>query len=313
MRTAFAVLIGFAMSGSAFGCAQLEDLDELQEVACTGSCNGDASATQPDGVVDATADGPVDAASDGSVETTTDGAAPDALADGPRESADAPAPPTVTLVQVAGTGNSLGASQSTAAVIGPGGLLVVAAYWDPSGLATVQVTDTLGNSWVALPEQHNLGAQGLTPPEYPPAVQLWYAENATGGNDTITATLSSGTCYMGFFFIEYAGIATTGALDSNAGQIASATVGSNTMQAGLLTTSSPVDLIVAVFLDSNAVGLMGAGPGFTAESTDTNAYALVEDNVPAGAAPGAHTPTATLPAGVVDNDWAAASAAFKVQ
>ena len=72
-------------------------------------------------------------------------------------------------------------------------------------------------------------------------------------------------------------------------------------------------MVVALFADVAAYGPMTAGSGFVAEQTDAPFSAMIEDDLPAGAAPGTYAAAATLPphsdAGLVC--WAATAAAFE--
>lgn len=97
---------------------------------------------------------------------------------------------------------------------------------------------------------------------------------------------------------------------------ASATVATGataTMTAGTLTTTGARDVVVALFGDEASYGQMVAGSGFEAEQVDTGFAAMIEDDVPVGAAPGMHEAQAVLP---VDSDaglacWVGVSAAFE--
>ncbi len=87
---------------------------------------------------------------------------------------------------------------------------------------------------------------------------------------------------------------------------------------GNLTTTGASDLVVALFADVTQYGTMTAGSGFVARQVDTGFVALIEDNLPAGAAPGMHAAGAQLPpeaadGGVNNGDgcWVALAAAFK--
>jgi hypothetical protein len=220
-----------------------------------------------------------------------------------RYTADGGAPPrSIMLGQVVTPGDTSGAGESEPVLVTAGDLLVVAVYWDNDS-AHVTVTDALGNTWAPGTEQSNPGNG---------QVQIWYAENAKGGADTVTVTQDQPSNYMGFYLLEYGGILPTGSLDAENGQIA--TLDTNAMQTGPLTTTGPLDVIVAVFSDTCGVsGLIAAGPGFVAESADRGFDTMVEDNAPGGVTPGMQSATATLPGDIMSHCWAATAAAFKAR
>jgi hypothetical protein len=199
-------------------------------------------------------------------------------------------------------GSVSAASQAAQASITAGDLLVVAVYW-AQHTASVQVTDTLGNRWTHLSAQNACAIS---------MVQIWYAEGAAGGSDTITVTQDS-TDKLGFFLLAYGGIMPAGSFDAANEQSASS-AGSNAMQVGPLVTSGSLDVIIAIFADTRvSSGLMGTGAGFTREGADQGFISLVEDNAVAPVPPGSYYATAALPASTSDICWSAVAAAFKAQ
>lgn len=181
-----------------------------------------------------------------------------------------------------------------------GNLLLVAAYW--TGSSTITVKDALGNTWVAADASPASSCSRSR-------TQIWYATTAATGSDAITVT-GSVADGRGMILLEYEGVADAGALESASSRAAA--VGSSTASAPDLTTSSPLDVIVAVFADFNGTGEMAPGAGFTARARDPDFYSMVEDNLP-GVAPGSHSVTASLPAGQSDACWTGAAVAFKAK
>jgi hypothetical protein len=168
----------------------------------------------------------------------------------------------------------------------------------------VTVSDTLGNTFESAPSQ----SEGPCASQ----VQIWYASGVTGGSDTITVSRASGSIpFQGIFALEYSGVAATGAFDSQAGKAAS--VNGSTMDTGSLDTSGTHDLIVALFSDGAESGQMTPGAGFRSLGVDNGYNAIIEDNLPGGAAPGSHVATATLPAKDTYQCWVGTAVAFKAQ
>jgi hypothetical protein len=213
-----------------------------------------------------------------------------------------PPPPSTAAAQVVSAPTNCTTSQSVSLTESAGNLLVAAVYWYGSNVETI--SDTLGNTWNSVPVQDN--------PTGPTDVQIWYAQNIKGGANTVTLSQPV-PVYVGFYLIEYSGIATTNALDTVAGKIAPAS--SNVADTGNLTTSGSQDLIVGLFADSWGSGTMTPAPGWISRGTDPVFYSLVVDNLPAGSGSGTGTfdPAATLPGSNSDAAWSATAAAFKVK
>jgi hypothetical protein len=141
-------------------------------------------------------------------------------------------------------------------------------------------------------------------------VEIFYAGGIAAGNNVVTVTQSSGTTPLGAFVVEYSGARAAGALDGvSGGSAASSTA---TMSAGNLTTTSAHDLVVAIFAEATAYGIMTTGPGFSVVDNDTTFYSMFEDDLPAGFGPGTIAPTGTEPGGTPSDCWVAAAAAFHV-
>jgi len=206
--------------------------------------------------------------------------------------------PPIAEVQVVSTGTTSTTSQSVSLMETAGNLLVAAVYWNGSNVTTI--SDSLGNTWNSVPVQDN--STRATD------VQIWYAQNIKGGANTVTLTQPL-SVYVGFYVIEYSGLATTNALDTAAGKIASAA--SQVADTGNLTTSGSRDLIVGLFADSWGSGTMTPATGWISRGTDPNFYSLVVDNLPGGT--GTFDPKASLAGSNSDAAWSATAVAFKAK
>jgi hypothetical protein len=208
------------------------------------------------------------------------------------------------LVQAKNAGNVQTATAMTTAQVGAGNLLVAAVYWDVTAASLTSVGDSLGNTWHQALAQTHL----KTPCTASSIVQIWYAENVHGGMDTVTVTFTQGGDYLDFYLLEYSGVATTGALDAQGGQIAMNAT--NMVSVDLTTTHQ--DLIVGIFADTTGVH-MTPGTGYEAVGQDTYFSALVVDNLTGsagpGVGPGAHVVSEML--GGSDACWAASAVAFR--
>jgi hypothetical protein len=285
------------------GCAAILGIDEPN---VGGDDGGDANWT-PDV---AQGEGPPPAA-DGGGEASDAGAEASAdtgstTVDG---AGDAPTTSPITLVQVLELGHVEDGGAQTVALNESGqDLLVVAVYWNDN-VATVTVSDSLGNAWQAVPAESNSSLCGSSQGTQ---AQLWYAPSIQAGSNTVTIRKSpSDDLPVGAFVLEYAQVATTAALDSHSGQVAA--VASNEMTTGTLTLQGTSDLVVALFADTLGGGAMMAGSGYRAVSADDQFYSMVADNLPHGAGPGSATATATLPGDASDLCWTATAAAFRAR
>lgn len=204
----------------------------------------------------------------------------------------------IAKVQVASAATTSTTTRSLSIMETAGNLLVVAAYWNGSDAASI--SDTLGNAWSSIPVENN----GTTATD----VRIWYAQNIKGGTNTITVS-QPWSVSIGFYLIEYSGVATTGALDAASGKIASAA--SQVADTGNLATTGCRDLVVGLFADTWGTGNMTPGSGWISRGTDPNFYSLVVDNLPGGT--GTFDPKASLVGSNSDAAWSATAAAFKAK
>jgi hypothetical protein len=143
--------------------------------------------------------------------------------------------------------------------------------------------------------------------------QIWYAESAHPGVDTITVTQTAVTAAggeLGLGVFEYRGLASSSTLDVESSQCAPITTATMSSP-GIMTTTQ--DLLVGVFVDPCGQGTMSAATPFSMEDGNTSYFYLYEDdqNAGTGVANGFYQATATDAR--TSNCWMAAIAAFKAQ
>ncbi|HWZ43915.1 MAG TPA: hypothetical protein VNW97_10575 [Candidatus Saccharimonadales bacterium] len=205
---------------------------------------------------------------------------------------------TIAKVQVVSPGSASTTSLSASITETAGNLLVAAVYWNGSDVASV--SDKLGNTWMSVPVQDNATTST--------DVRIWYAQNIKGGANTVTVT-QPWSVTLGFYLIEYSGIAIANALDVATGKIASSA--SHSIDTGNLTTTGCRDLVVGLLADTWGSGTMTPGAGWTSRGTDVNFYSTVVDNLPGGT--GTFDPNASLAGSNSDAAWAATAASFKAK
>jgi hypothetical protein len=226
---------------------------------------------------------------------------------GEPDKGDLATPPIMLVKEVTASENS-GAANSRQAMItlGAGHLVVVAIFWSDNS-ASVTVNDTAGNVWQQI---EGAPIDAACADKNGPRAQLRYVTNSKPGTTTITVTQSTTTSNpMGFFVLEYANVKHMTAVDGERG--ASATMASNTMSPGSMTTTQDGDLIVALFSDPKSSGALRPDPSYHLRAEATAPYALVEDNLPSAFTPGPYAPQAYLPMGTSDACWGATAAAFR--
>ena len=114
-------------------------------------------------------------------------------------------------------------------------------------MPTVTVTDSQGNACVQA-----VASGGSA---------IWYAVNVKGGTDTVTANFASSTGFSLIYVHEYAGLATSSALDQVSAQTGTGTA----VSSGAKTTTQANELIFGYA--SVDYSVTGAGAGFTARQT----------------------------------------------
>jgi hypothetical protein len=133
---------------------------------------------------------------------------------------------------------------------------------------------------------------------------IYYAENISGGANTVTVAQSITNNTLRFAILEYSGVATSNSLD-----VIAAAQGTGTApNSGNATTTAGGDLVLGMIVTANGATVT-AGSGFTIEETvpaAPNTKLIVEDG--AKSAVSAVAANATLTA---SDNWGAGFAAFK--
>lgn len=143
------------------------------------------------------------------------------------------------------------------------------------GSYSFSISDTQGNTYVPLSKNTSSTTNGVR-------LQLFYAENIKSGPNSISYTYS-GLSDVGFTAVEYSGIKTSGALDTEATPLLSST---NTAT-HTSNSFNPKDgsLIFAAFGDESSSPAPGTitGTGITIFQTDNTHYDSQGDNLSATA------------------------------
>jgi len=188
-----------------------------------------------------------------------------------------------TIGYVQGTSNTAdsGTSISTTyySAQGAGDLNVVVVDWADSTSTVGSLTDSQGNTYVAV--------VGPTRSSGNDSQQMFYAKNiasASAGANTVTVTYSTTVAYPEIRIVEYSGISTSNPLDVDIG--ASGT--GLTMSSGSITTTNANDLLVA----ANAIYSETAAPGTGYTQRVESAFTeIIEDETVS--ATGSYSATAT--------------------
>jgi len=139
------------------------------------------------------------------------------------------------------------------------GNLIIAFVRMNTTSATVNVTDTLGNTYVDAVAQVQSNDHSQ--------VHLFYAKNAFGGANTVKATFSSSNSHPWLAIYEYAGLNAATPLDKTAHAQGRSTSPSTTATP---TTTSANELVFAGFgFPSAYTGTQTAGSGYTLVQNDT--------------------------------------------
>jgi hypothetical protein len=165
---------------------------------------------------------------------------------------------------------------------------------------TISVTDSRGNVYRQAFKFNNVEPGTV---ENDDTVALFYAENIAGGANTITVSLSRAAS-LRFAIFEYAGVATSNALDVTRNAAASGA----SLNSGSATTTAPGDLVMGIF-STQSYRTFTPGAGFTTRASVNaapNTVLMVADRILA--TPGSVAATATLSAADI---WGAGLAAFR--
>lgn len=173
----------------------------------------------------------------------------------------------VAFVQVVAkdAGAASSTTQAFSLTSASGDTIIVGVHWDPQSVNVSSVTDSQGNTYVSAVGPTNWDSGGSRQQEF-------YATNITGGNITITVTMSGTTGIdLEIYQLEYAGLEANVGFD--VGSAGTTTNPTTAMDSGSATTHNKVELIYGHGTAHNAVS--SAGAGFTTRSTF--ASNLVED------------------------------------
>jgi hypothetical protein len=177
-----------------------------------------------------------------------------------------------------------------------GNAIVVVASWHPGTVETPTVSDTLGNTYTALPKLTG----SLSGGGEPVTMAIWYALNIAGGSNTVTiAGLNNDDA--GMTAVEYSGVATSAAIGitsmvSDFGNAQTTTPTSNTFSPG---TGSLLFVAFADETKTETQSTMAAGAGYTLVEADGAHIDIEEDNL--SSSPGQQTATFTV--GVPSSAW----------
>jgi hypothetical protein len=214
---------------------------------------------------------------------------------------------TQTLLSADGTATSsttiaitLGATVSASA------LVVGTVFWGSDTININGVTDDKGNTYSVIDSQHSTG-DGASAAQF-------YKEGISNGPITITATFSATTPFRRICVSEYAGIATSSAIDvHNVQWRGTFGLSANGVTSLSATTTANDDLIRGSFFDTSGnanVLSAGTSPAFNQRAAGTSGNivpCVVEDFLQTTA--GAITATATQ---TVNDNMICSIATFKI-
>jgi Bacterial Ig-like domain (group 2) len=146
-----------------------------------------------------------------------------------------------------------------------GDLIIVQAVWSSTTFGVTSLTDTVGNTFVSAGI-----AQGSTSTQQI-ATQIFYAANAIGGQDQVTATIG-GSTFFNIFIYEVAGAAPINPLDVSA-------IGNGTglsVTTGTATTTAASDFVFVGTGHHYGYDTVGAGfTGMQASATGLGEYEVI--------------------------------------
>ena len=201
---------------------------------------------------------------------------------------------TITLtqhrgIQSSGTSITLAFASNNVA----GNLIVVAARASLPN-QTFSITDTRGNTYRQAVRRNGGSDHTLA---------IYYAENIRAGANQVRVVISN-SASLRFAILEYAGVATSNALDVTA----SATQSNSLPNSGNATTTASGDLLIGAF-STRVSRTFAAGSGYTIRQAISAAPAtalMVEDRIQSTAGPVAANASLNTP-----DLWGAALAAFR--
>jgi hypothetical protein len=177
---------------------------------------------------------------------------------------------SIALIQAnAAQGSNVTSLSSAFPVANTAGNLIIAFVRMNTTSATVNVTDTLGNTYVdaVAQVQNNDHSQ----------VHLFYAKSVLGGANTVKAAFSSSNSHPWLATFEYAGLNAANPLDKTAHAQGRSTTPST---GATPTTTNANELVFAGFgLPASYTGTQTAGTGYTLVQNDTGTSAAATESM----------------------------------
>lgn len=170
-----------------------------------------------------------------------------------------------------------------------GNFIIAYVVWNASNTPSTTVTDTAGNTYVAV------GVPSTTVADS--SAQLFYAKNIAAGSNTVMANFSTSSSFQFLYIHEYSNIDKTNPLD----QTVNANGFGTAVDSGSLTTTFPTELL---FSGSMSFDTESAGTGWTSRSTFFNG--LTQDQIVSSA--GTYNATATIDS---SQSWMIQAATFR--
>lgn len=181
-----------------------------------------------------------------------------------------------------------------------GNLIVVYVTSATNNPGTFTVSDSANNAYIAAASTLQTGQSSCATSQ-----EFFYATNIAGGADTITASTTAANG-VGIAAMEYSGVATSAALDAQAGNPTSNCSWTTTPASASFTTSNANDLIVGGAIITATGPSWSAGSGFTLRYGSASTFFAAEDEAVSSA--GSYSSTFNLS---TQGTWIAAAVAFK--
>jgi hypothetical protein len=109
---------------------------------------------------------------------------------------------------------------------------------------------------------------------YNQKISIFYAANASGTTNKVTATFNKGVTSPSLVLLEYRGAATSSPFDASSTAL---NIGAAAPWSGSASATSAVELAVGVLYSNPSTEVPAAGTGFTTETTSSVSATYVED------------------------------------
>lgn len=167
----------------------------------------------------------------------------------------------VQSASVSGTSATTSVAKAFTSNVVTDNLIVVGVSWGSAAvIESCIVTDTLGNTYMRLPNCNQIDATNQQ------QIAVFYARNITGGACTVTATFAGSRDNNGIAIAEYSGGDSYLSVDKSGGNFQTAPgTGTDAVTSTAKTTEQAGELIIGVYTDSSAGAgtTVTAGTGFT--------------------------------------------------